>query len=213
SGDLRKRRARGRVGAHGVELKDAVARGGTKNLFKRGDVAGFIDDSARPAPSLAGRISDNDRHRRMAFCLDDLDWLLGKDMSVHVRPVDAWKHAEGTGNPFYDFSRTLATQASRDIRSSIAADGLGHALTSIILVLLERLDLAAGGDTALHGDAVDKSARQRRRYQRTRIAPTCRGPKEEDVGRVATESRDVALDPLQHRYLIEAAVVAVDLLR
>src|SRR5438034_11508362 len=44
------------------------------------------------------------------------------------------------------------------------------------------------------------------------ISATRRGAKQKDAGRVASERRDVAVNPLQHRDLIEAAIVAGNLL-
>jgi hypothetical protein len=51
----------------------------------------------------------------MAPCHDNFDRLLGKDMAVHVWPVDARKYAERTGDRLDDLGGTLAAQASCNI--------------------------------------------------------------------------------------------------
>ena len=93
---------------------------------------------------------------------DDLDWLLGKNVAVHVGPVDARKYTESAGNCFDNFRRAFAKEASCGVNSGVAASCLSRPLASFVLVLCKRLDFADGRDTALHGDAVNKSARQRR---------------------------------------------------
>ena len=60
---------------------------------------------------------------------------------------------------------------------------------------------------------MEQPLRQRRGQQCTDVAAPRRGPEHENPIGIAAERADVALDPLQHRDLVEAAVIAGDLFR
>ena len=133
-------------------------------------------------------------------------------MTVHVRTVEARQHREGSRHGGDNFGNALGAQAGCNVRRLVAAHGRGDLAARTLLCVGHGLDLAAHRHAALHGSAMDQPARQRGSDERAYVAPAGGGAEQEDLVRVATESRHVALEPAQHGDLVEAAVIAGDLL-
>src|SRR4051794_40333736 len=132
-------------------------------------------------------------------------------MPVHVGSIDARQYAERAGHSRNDLLRGLITQAPCDIRLRIAAQRLYYALAGPALRVDQGLYLATDRNAALHGDAVNETACHRRCNQGADVSTACGRTEQEHPRRIATECRNIALDPLQHRDLIETAVIARNL--
>src|SRR5437016_5387347 len=124
-------RTRRRISARRVDPKNAIALGRPEDFVDGGSVASLVGDAASaigPGTGLARSVADDHRHCRIALFRNELNWLLGKNVLVHVGSIEARQHGERAGRGHDDLLRSLTAQAAGDIRRRVAAESLDHAL-------------------------------------------------------------------------------------